>query len=215
MKLTLLTALILLSATTAFAGGWYLMEPPNQADLDASCQSGGSPFWSDYLTALRTWVMPSEVRLKRCENELYVLVPLAPVSRWIQLRGIGASGEDVSVFKDLNDCNASLGSGTSAAGMPSPELRSYAEKNYATWKAAMGRILNRLDKDLDRKNRKDWDEATRDRCRSLIPDDVEVPMGVEAFRYMTCYQEEDQYKDPDMEAQMCIAADDPRLKDTK
>jgi len=214
MKLTLLTALMatLLSAATAFAGGWYLMEPPNQADLDASCQPDGSPFWSDYLTALRTRVTPSEARLKRCESEVWVLVPLAPVSRWIQLRGIGASGENVSVFKDLNDCNASLGSGSRAAGLPSPELRSYAEKNSATWKAAMEGILKKLDKDVNRKNRKDWDDATRDKCRSLIPDDADVPMGVEAFRHMACYQEEP-YKDPEGEAQMCIATDDPRLKE--
>lgn len=187
------------------------MEPPNQADIDPSCQSGGSPFWTDYLIAVRTWVTPSEVRMKRCESEGFVLVPLAPVSRWIQLRGIGENGKDVSVFKDLNDCNESLGRGTRETTMPSPELLAYINKNYPAWRATLASVLKKLDKEVDFKNRKAWDEATRDKCRKLIPDDANLPMAVEVFRYTTCTQN-DPLEDAEDEAQACIATNDPRLK---
>lgn len=186
-----------LSAASASASGWYLMEPPNQADLDASCQAGGSPFWSDYLTALRKRVTPSEARLRRCESELFVYEPQAPVSRWIQ----------IYVDKDLDSCKAQVGIAKREGGVPDPELRSQMTKDRARWEADLDSIVKNMNKDAAfKKDQKDWDQATRDKCRRLIPD--AFPM-VEMLRQTIC---EASAWDPEKETQLCIASDDPRLK---
>jgi hypothetical protein len=172
------------------------MEPPNQADLDASCQSGGSPFWSDYLTALRTRVRPSEARLRRCESELFVYVPQAPVSRWIQ----------IYVNKDLDFCKAQIGIAKREGGVSDPDLRSQLTKDSARREAELDRIDKKMYQDAAfKKDRKDWDRATRDKCRRLIPDDFP---GVEMLRQTMCEASD---WDPEKESQLCIATDDPRL----
>src|SRR5580700_6058179 len=58
-------------ARPASAVGWYLMQPPSEARLDASCQEGGSWLWHDYWTALCT--RTTQARLRRCAYESVVL----------------------------------------------------------------------------------------------------------------------------------------------
>ena len=188
----------LMAPLKAVAEGWYLMEPPNQADLDTSCQAGGSPSWSDYLTAARRWMAPSNARLRRCENELFVFVPQAPVSRWIQ----------VDVDKDLDNCKAEVGLAKRESVVPDPWLRSQIAKYDSEWQAELDSITKRMEKDpVFNKDRKDWDQATREKCRRMIPDDIFM---VEILRQAMC---EGSDWEPEKESQLCIASDDPRLKE--
>jgi hypothetical protein len=81
LKLILSAAILasLLCSRSALVGGWYLMEPPNEADLDAIFRVEAWPEWHDYLTAPRTSVMPSKVRFRLCARQFFVFVPKAPV----------------------------------------------------------------------------------------------------------------------------------------
>ncbi len=195
------------------------MEPPNQADLDPSCWPGGSPTWGDYLTAWRTWDSVSEARLTRCEGELLVLVPEAPVSRWIQLRGLrpeGVPGIWVSVYKNLDECNIALGLGSRAP--LNPELRDYMERHSKE----MDEVTSLMEKDpAFQKDPKDWDQATRDKFSRWIEDvSREHPKVAPALKWLGSSMNRRPSPTalgptgPEGEPtnQQCIASDDPRLK---
>ena len=196
------------------------MEPPNEADLDPSCWSGGAPTWSDYVTAWRTWDSVSEARLTRCEAELLMTVPQAPVSRWIQLRSIrpgGVSGLWVSVYKDLDDCNMALGLG-SRPPLSNPELLAYVDRHFKE----MDEVMNLASKDpAFQKDPKDWDQATRDKFNESVESiSQKYPKDASVLRALGAYISRRRLPaalgptglEGEPTDQQCIATDDPRLK---
>lgn len=95
----------LLFSTNATAGGWYLMGPPTQADLDPSCLPNAWPGWHDCYTALRCWESVSKARKLRCVRESLIDAPAAPLSRLVRMQPPGSGpGLWVSAFSALKEC---------------------------------------------------------------------------------------------------------------
>jgi hypothetical protein len=110
LKLALSVALLaglLLLAVRASAGGWYLMGPPTEADVDGSCQEDGWPRWRDLRAAGRYRESISDARSLRCWRESLIEAPGAAVSTWVRIETPKAgaiAGEYFSAFEKLEDC---------------------------------------------------------------------------------------------------------------
>lgn len=211
IALTLLTSSI--TAVSAWSGGWYLMQAPSEADLDASCQTGGSPTWRDYLVAAFQspagsnagfWQSSSRAQVMRCVHEMFASLPEAPISQWIQ----------IDVETDLDSCKAQLEYGSaSSEAFPGLVQDAIGKEPSATSDHDLHEFAKRLDNDPAFKtDSKGWDRGTRDKCRSLLESSkyADDPMGM-LVGQSVCEGLSGIW-DVGREHRQCVASDDPRLK---
>jgi hypothetical protein len=96
--LTTSPVLCFLFPSRTFAGGWYLLVPPTQADVEPSCI--GDPTTLDRIRAFARRQTSSYVQFQRCLPKAEALADTAPLSQWYQL-GSYATVKDCENFKNF------------------------------------------------------------------------------------------------------------------
>jgi len=210
----------------SFAGGWYLMAPPSQADADESCT--GSPTISDELRGWLRGQPASHVQFERCLPETETLSTLAPLSLW----------REVGVYQTLSDCQGlrSFGAVDSFSG---PFFAGHQEEKtgYVDWlQKQLAAESNPKDKQLDAEAEEERLKLPKE-VRDLAAEYNAGKFGIDdvAQKKAAHEQEEqafnnvvlrhrDKYpglaaaiatqtlEDNQKQAQRCIASDDPRLR---